>query len=284
MSEMAHPYDALKQLHIYLSEGCSLTCRQCWVQTRSVNGNGNGHHLLPVVFFMQAVREALPLGLQSVQLFGTDTLTHPSLDALLDWMARFELEVGIETNGIGLTQQLAKRLACQPLSKDQLREDAFGREDDLIGRFMAEALARAICRVSNSGWWYTGRPGQSRGQVGFGLLDGRGGHGLVNLQVALGREQVVRLLRFDHLALGHQPLARQLGQGGLLLGLFLDARLLHADDGFLLGLGFTLGGGLQRSCSAFSVSRRLLVIESSRACTSSERATLGTVTLLTSRP
>jgi SynChlorMet cassette radical SAM/SPASM protein ScmF len=115
MSEMAHPYDALKQLHIYLSEGCSLTCRQCWVQTRSVNGNGNGHHLLPVVFFMQAVREALPLGLQSVQLFGTDTLTHPSLDALLDWMARFELEVGIETNGIGLTQQLAKRLACQPL-------------------------------------------------------------------------------------------------------------------------------------------------------------------------
>jgi radical SAM protein with 4Fe4S-binding SPASM domain len=103
----------LRQIHLHLTEGCSLACRHCWVQPMP-GGNGKGSHFLPLIAGLQAIREALPLGLRSVRINGGDSLFHPELDALLDRLESLELTVQLETNGAGLTPQRASRLARLP--------------------------------------------------------------------------------------------------------------------------------------------------------------------------
>lgn len=113
MSDFSVEQVALRQIHLHLTDGCSLACRRCWVQS-SPPESGKGTLYLPLAYSMQAIRDALPLGLRSVRLNGGDSLFHPELDNLFDRLESLELAIQIETNGAGLTPQHLGRLARLP--------------------------------------------------------------------------------------------------------------------------------------------------------------------------
>lgn len=110
MSASTHPQIPLTQLNIFLSNGCSLSCRQCSLQLPARNDPGKQY--LPAVFLMQAVREAQVLGLESVLLTGCDPFLHAQFTMILEWLERLNLKsIQIESSGQGLTQERAARLA-----------------------------------------------------------------------------------------------------------------------------------------------------------------------------
>ena len=57
----------INTLYFYLTEGCNLACRHCWMGPR-FDATGRDYPTLPVEAFETAIREAKPLGLSGVKL------------------------------------------------------------------------------------------------------------------------------------------------------------------------------------------------------------------------
>ena len=153
MSEFAQQQVPLKQLNIYLTDGCSLSCRHCW-QRANFSRNHHEKRQLSVVFFMQAVREALTLGLQTVLLTGEEPLQHPHFDTLFDWLEKLPVQLIIETCGSGLTPKRVERLAkSEKVSLTIGIDGADAETHDAIhhspGSF--NAAAEAVCLLAEAG-------------------------------------------------------------------------------------------------------------------------------------
>jgi len=103
----------LSRLYFYLTEGCNLSCRHCWLQPK-FDGEGKEYPTLPVELFETVIREAKPLGLNSVKLTGGEPLLHPHLTSLLEIIRREELVLTIETNGVLCTPEIAVEIAKSP--------------------------------------------------------------------------------------------------------------------------------------------------------------------------
>jgi SynChlorMet cassette radical SAM/SPASM protein ScmF len=103
----------INTLYFYLTEGCNLACRHCWMGPR-FDAAGNHYPTLPVELFETAIREAKPLGLSGVKLTGGEPLLHPHFTRLLEIVRREELKLIIETNGLLCTPEIAAEIAKSP--------------------------------------------------------------------------------------------------------------------------------------------------------------------------
>lgn len=99
----------LSQLYFYLTEGCNLACRHCWLAPR-YDPNAR-FPTLDLDLFETALREAKPLGLSSVKLTGGEPTLHPQLTTILEMIHREELALAMETNGLLMTPALAAQIA-----------------------------------------------------------------------------------------------------------------------------------------------------------------------------
>lgn len=104
---------SLNQIYFYLTEGCNLACRHCWLAP-GFDEDGSTYPTLPVELFETALREAKPLGLSGVKLTGGEPLLHPQFKQLLEIVRREELALTIETNGLLCTPAMAKEIAKVP--------------------------------------------------------------------------------------------------------------------------------------------------------------------------
>lgn len=127
----------LHKLYFYLTEGCNLHCRHCWLAPK-FDAHGDRYPILPVDLFEAAVSEAGPLGLKSVKLTGGEPLLHPHISRLLEVVRSKELELIIETNGYLLTPGMAKDIAKSP------------------SRFMSVSIDSADAAIHD---WIRGQPG-----------------------------------------------------------------------------------------------------------------------------
>lgn len=100
----------LNQIYFYLTEGCNLKCRHCWLSPKY---DADGTHLktLDIELFQSIIQEAKPLGLKTIKLTGGEPLLHPHINKLLDITLREELGVIIETNGWLCTQKIAEKIS-----------------------------------------------------------------------------------------------------------------------------------------------------------------------------
>lgn len=103
------PY-SLSQLYCYLTEGCNLACRHCWLAP-GFDPDGSKYPVLAVEAFEQAVKEAIPLGLSTVKLTGGEPMLHPKFLDFLEIVRKNELGLNIETNGTLCTREIAGRIA-----------------------------------------------------------------------------------------------------------------------------------------------------------------------------
>ena len=103
----------LNQLYFYLTQGCNLACRHCWLSPK-LDPKGDKYPVLPVDLFETAIREAKPLGLSGVKLTGGEPLLHPEFLRLLEIVRREDLGLTIETNGLLCTPEVAAEIARSP--------------------------------------------------------------------------------------------------------------------------------------------------------------------------
>jgi SynChlorMet cassette radical SAM/SPASM protein ScmF len=186
---------ALSTLYFYLTEGCNLACRHCWMGPR-FDATGSQYPVLPVELFETAIRQAKPLGLSGVKLTGGEPLLHPHFKELLEIVRRDELKLTIETNGLLCTPDIAAEIARSP------------------NRFVAVSIDGADAATHE---WVRGVPGSfaaaqqavrnlaasgTRPQVIFTVM--RGNAGQVDAMVRMAEELGAASLKFNVV----QPTAR----------------------------------------------------------------------------
>lgn len=99
----------LSSYYIYLTKGCNLACRHCWVAPSFQPNGGTGGHL-DYKYFQLAIDEGIPLGLSQVKLTGGEPLLHPDFLKMVDLLREKGLGLTIETNGLLLNETLARYL------------------------------------------------------------------------------------------------------------------------------------------------------------------------------
>lgn len=104
---------SLNQIYFYLTAGCNLACRHCWLAP-GFDTNGSAYPTLSVDLFEAAIREAKPLGLNGVKLTGGEPLLHPKFKQLLEIVRREEIRLTIETNGVLCTPAMSREIAKSP--------------------------------------------------------------------------------------------------------------------------------------------------------------------------
>jgi len=99
----------LNCLYFYLTEGCNLACRHCWIQPK-YQGEGKSFPSLGLDLFKSIIEQAIPLGLTSVKLTGGEPLLHPNISEMLDYIKEKNLRLVVETNGVLASPELCKKL------------------------------------------------------------------------------------------------------------------------------------------------------------------------------
>ena len=100
----------LNSIYFYLTEGCNLRCRHCWIGPE-YEPSGTAYGTLPLPTFVSIISQAKPLGLTSVKLTGGEPLMHPQISQILDHIRAADLRLNMETNGVLCTPELAREMA-----------------------------------------------------------------------------------------------------------------------------------------------------------------------------
>jgi SynChlorMet cassette radical SAM/SPASM protein ScmF len=101
---------SLNQIYFYLTEGCNLACRHCWIAPK-FQTEDRSYPVLPVELFKSIVEHGKPLGLSGVKLTGGEPLMHPHISDILEYLKSEDLNLTIETNGVLCTPEIAKHIA-----------------------------------------------------------------------------------------------------------------------------------------------------------------------------
>jgi len=97
----------LNQYYYYLTAGCSLRCKHCWLAPDYQKDGTTGGHL-DFELFKLSIEEGIPLGLSTVKLTGGEPLLHPDFLPMLAHLKEKNISVTLETNGTLLTPEIAK--------------------------------------------------------------------------------------------------------------------------------------------------------------------------------
>lgn len=107
------PKMKLNQIYFYLTEGCNLACRHCWMAPK-FQTKKTIYPALELGLFRSIIEQAQLLGLSGVKLTGGEPLMHPGIDDILDQIRLENLRLTVETNGLLCTPGLAKKIkACK---------------------------------------------------------------------------------------------------------------------------------------------------------------------------
>jgi SynChlorMet cassette radical SAM/SPASM protein ScmF len=101
----------LHQIYFYLTDGCNLRCRHCWISPKFQGENSHSCSFLPLEKFEKIISEAMPLGLTGAKLTGGEPLLHPDITKILTIMRDRGLRTNIETNGVLCTPEIARLIA-----------------------------------------------------------------------------------------------------------------------------------------------------------------------------
>jgi SynChlorMet cassette radical SAM/SPASM protein ScmF len=102
---------SINRIYFYLTEGCNLRCRHCWIAPK-YQGGSDCYPSLTVGLFQSIIEQARPLGLSGVKLTGGEPLLHPQIREILEIVRREELRLTVETNGVLCTPELASKIAA----------------------------------------------------------------------------------------------------------------------------------------------------------------------------
>lgn len=101
---------ALRSFYLYLTNGCNLRCRHCWISPTYVNGIPTPGDYIDFEKLKDAVEAARPLGLSNAKLTGGEPTLHPRFVEIVDFFTEQKIPLTMETNGTLITRELAVHL------------------------------------------------------------------------------------------------------------------------------------------------------------------------------
>lgn len=101
---------ALRTFYLYLSAGCNLHCRHCWITPTFVKGKPVPGECVNIDLLKDAVSEAKPMGLSAAKLTGGEPLLHPQFIQIVDFLSEEKLNLTMETNGTLIDHDIAVHL------------------------------------------------------------------------------------------------------------------------------------------------------------------------------
>ncbi|MCP4178620.1 MAG: SynChlorMet cassette radical SAM/SPASM protein ScmF [bacterium] len=100
----------LRTIYFYLTEGCNLRCRHCWINPPFEKGMQKQHPFLDFEVFKDVIQQGKTLGLRTVKLTGGEPFIHPKISKMIDYINVEDLRLNIETNGVSLTEDLVSKI------------------------------------------------------------------------------------------------------------------------------------------------------------------------------
>jgi len=100
----------LESIYFYLTEGCNLACRHCWLSPKHQDEK-KVYPTLSIELFKSILEQAAPLGLTAVKITGGEPLMHPEIHELLRIVKEGNIDLTVETNGVLCTSELAEEIA-----------------------------------------------------------------------------------------------------------------------------------------------------------------------------
>ena len=100
----------LNSIYFYLTEGCNLRCRHCWINPPFEKHEKKQYPFLDLEVFKDVVRQGKALGLRAVKLTGGEPFIHPRIGEIIDHVNSQNLRLNIETNGVLLTKELVSKV------------------------------------------------------------------------------------------------------------------------------------------------------------------------------
>ncbi len=185
----------LQGLYFYLTEGCNLRCRHCWIGPK-YQKNAEATSCLPIGLFEDVAEQGLPLGLDTVKLTGGEPFLHPEINRILEAVSHIPADLVVETNGVLCTERIVTLLAeCRNTFVSVSLDGAVAETHDWLRRVDGSfAAARNAIRL------LTGA--NVRTQVVFTLV--RRNHPEIPAMVSLCEDLGVESVKFNVL----QPIAR----------------------------------------------------------------------------
>ncbi len=177
----------LNAFYLYLTTGCNLACRHCWITPTFVKGEPSPGDCLDLGLLKLAVAEAKPLGLSQAKLTGGEPTLHPRFVEIVDFLSAEGLQLNMETNGTLIDVALARHMKNETkvgfisVSLDGARAETHDSFRNVPGSF--DAALRGLGHLTEAGY---------RPQVIMSVHRGNIGEvdDLVNLAVARGAGSV----------------------------------------------------------------------------------------------
>ncbi len=146
----------LRSFYLYLTSGCNLACRHCWVKPRFIDGRPDPQECIDPERLFAAVTEAKTLGLTHAKLTGGEPLFHPRFRDIAAGLSAQGIEMDMETNGVLLTPELASfmknetRIGFVSLSLDDDDPESHDAFRGVKGAF--DATLRALDALRTAGY------------------------------------------------------------------------------------------------------------------------------------
>jgi SynChlorMet cassette radical SAM/SPASM protein ScmF len=147
---------ALRSFYLYLTSGCNLMCRHCWIKPHFIDGKPDPKECIDPDLLFDAVREAKTLGLTNAKLTGGEPLFHPRFQEIAAGLSDMRLGMNMETNGVLITPGLARfmknetRIGFISVSLDDDDPDAHDKFRGVPGCF--DAALRGLDALAEAGY------------------------------------------------------------------------------------------------------------------------------------
>ncbi len=100
----------LRSFYLYLTTGCNLCCRHCWITPTFVNGQPQPGDCVDLEQLRDAIETAKPMGLRHVKLTGGEPMLHPQFREVAMLIREANLGMDMETNGTLIDADAARFL------------------------------------------------------------------------------------------------------------------------------------------------------------------------------
>jgi SynChlorMet cassette radical SAM/SPASM protein ScmF len=145
----------LRSLQLYLSNGCNLKCRHCWVNSKFLAAEPGPCDLIDVDLLTAALAEAKTLGLYRAVLTGGEPLLHPRFREIVEMLSAQGLFLCLVTNGTLITRDMAEwlksfsKLSSIDLSLDGAQAKTHDEFRGVSGAF--QAVLQGLDLLADSG-------------------------------------------------------------------------------------------------------------------------------------
>lgn len=110
VEELPEGVPPLCTYYLYITNGCNLSCRHCWITPTFVNGKPSPGDCLDLDLLKLAIKDGKKLGLFHAKLTGGEPILHPRFVEIIDSLSLENIKMQMETNATLIDANLAKHL------------------------------------------------------------------------------------------------------------------------------------------------------------------------------